>query len=170
MKITDLILYKEYKLSEIAEAFENGSFIYGGGMIYTVKNNTLVLISKHTPDAIYKDEPKNGKYIYTGMGQTGDQTITLGNKRLINAKRDNTGVYLFVTYAPNKFEYYGRVELNDPYYYDLEEDIKDHRVTIAHTDALEIAEEFGNMMKAHFGDDLKIEYEVVKLVRSTYRD
>lgn len=47
------------------------------------------------------------------------------------------------------------------YVIDLEEDIKDHRVTIAHTDALEIAEEFGNMMKAHFGDDLKIEYEVV---------
>ena len=47
------------------------------------------------------------------------------------------------------------------YVIDLEEDIKDHRVTIAHTDALEIAEEFGNMMKAHFGEDLKIEYEVV---------
>ena len=47
------------------------------------------------------------------------------------------------------------------YVIDLEEDIKNHRVTIAHTDALEIAEEFGNMMKAHFGDDLKIEYEVV---------
>lgn len=124
MKISDLVLYKEYKLSEISEAFENGSFVYGGGMVYTVKNNTLVLISKHTPDAIYKDEPKDGKYIYTGMGQIGDQTITLGNKRLVNAKRDNTEVYLFVTYAPNKFEYYGRVELNDPYYYDLAEDTK----------------------------------------------
>ena len=124
MKIDDLILYKEYKLSELAEAFENGSFIYGGGMIYTVKNNTLVLISKHTPDAIYQDEPKDGKYIYTGMGQVGDQTITLGNKRLVNAKRDNTNVYLFITYAPNKFEYYGKVELNDAYYFDLEKDVK----------------------------------------------
>ena len=47
------------------------------------------------------------------------------------------------------------------YVIDLEEDIKNYRVTIAHTDALEIAEEFGNMMKAHFGEDLKIEYEVV---------
>ena len=47
------------------------------------------------------------------------------------------------------------------YVIDLEEDIKEHRVTIAHTDALEIAEEFGNMMKAHFGEDLNIEYEVV---------
>ena len=32
---------------------------------------------------------------------------------------------------------------------------------IAHTDALEIAEEFGNMLKNHFGQDLNIEYEVV---------
>ena len=47
------------------------------------------------------------------------------------------------------------------YVIELEEDIKNYRVTIAHTDALEIAEEFGNMMKAHFGEDLKIEYEVV---------
>ena len=56
------------------------------------------------------------------MGQVGDQTITLGNKRLVNAKRDNTDVYLFITYAANKFEYYGRVSLNDAYYYDLEKD------------------------------------------------
>ena len=47
------------------------------------------------------------------------------------------------------------------YVIDLEEDIKEHRVVIAHTDALPIAEEFGDMMKAHFGEDLEIEYEVV---------
>ena len=47
------------------------------------------------------------------------------------------------------------------YVIDLEEDITKHRVTIAHTDALEIAEEFGEMMKKQFGEDLKIEYEVV---------
>ena len=47
------------------------------------------------------------------------------------------------------------------YVIELEEDIKNYRVTIAHTDALEIAEQFGQMMKVQFGDDLKIEYEVV---------
>ena len=47
------------------------------------------------------------------------------------------------------------------YVVSLEEDIKNHRVTIAHTDALEIAEEFGVMMKKQFGEDLAIEYEVV---------
>ena len=47
------------------------------------------------------------------------------------------------------------------YVIELEDDIKNHRVVIAHTDALEIAEEFGAMMKKQFGDDLNIEYEVV---------
>ena len=47
------------------------------------------------------------------------------------------------------------------YVIDLEEDIKEHRVVIAHTDALPIAEEFGKMMKDYFGEDLEIEYEVV---------
>ena len=47
------------------------------------------------------------------------------------------------------------------YVIDLEEDIKEHRVVIAHTDALPIAEEFGKMMKDYFGQDLEIEYEVV---------
>ena len=47
------------------------------------------------------------------------------------------------------------------YVIDLEEDIKQHRVVIAHTDALPIAEEFGKMMKEYFGQDLEIEYEVV---------
>ena len=47
------------------------------------------------------------------------------------------------------------------YVIDLQDDIKAHRVVIAHTDALPIAEEFGNMMKDYFGQDLEIEYEVV---------
>ena len=47
------------------------------------------------------------------------------------------------------------------YVIDLEDDIKGHRVIIAHTDALNIAEEFGKMLKDYFGDDLNIEYEVV---------
>lgn len=43
----------------------------------------------------------------------------------------------------------------------LAEDLKDHRVLIGHSDALPIAEEFAQMLKDEFGDDLKIEYAVV---------
>ena len=43
---------------------------------------------------------------------------------------------------------------------ELGDDIKDHRFYIGHTDAPELAEEVGRMMKARFGDDLAIEYVV----------
>ncbi len=43
----------------------------------------------------------------------------------------------------------------------LEENIKDHRVIIGHADALDLAEKCGELLKEKFGDDLKIEYDVV---------
>lgn len=47
------------------------------------------------------------------------------------------------------------------YVVDLEDGIKDHRVVIAHSDAMDIAEEFAEMLKKQFGDDINIEFEVV---------
>ena len=41
---------------------------------------------------------------------------------------------------------------------ELEENIKNHRVIIGHTDALPIAEEMGAMLKKQFGEDLNIMY------------
>ena len=55
----------------------------------------------------------------------------------------------------------GALEKLLSYVIELEDHIKDHRVIIAHTDALEIAEQFGRMLKKQFGEDLNIEYEVV---------
>ena len=40
---------------------------------------------------------------------------------------------------------------------ELGDDVKGHRVIIGHTDAPELAEERGNMLRARFGDDLFIE-------------
>ena len=44
---------------------------------------------------------------------------------------------------------------------ELQDDIKSHRIIIAHTDALDIAHEFADMLRKQFGDDLDIEYSVV---------
>ena len=44
------------------------------------------------------------------------------------------------------------------YVINLQDDIKKHRVIIAHTDALDLAELLGNMLKEQFGEDLEIEY------------
>ena len=47
------------------------------------------------------------------------------------------------------------------YVIELQDNIKEHRIVIAHTDAQDIADEFAAMMRAQFGEDLKIEFEVV---------
>ena len=43
----------------------------------------------------------------------------------------------------------------------LQDDIKNHRVIIGHSDAAENAHEIGEMLKAKLGDDLNIEYVLV---------
>lgn len=47
------------------------------------------------------------------------------------------------------------------YVEELQEDIKDHRVIIGHTDALEIAEILAEMLREKFGQDLNIEFVIV---------
>ena len=44
------------------------------------------------------------------------------------------------------------------YAVDLEENIKDHRVIIGHTDAIGIADTMANMLREKFGDGLRIEF------------
>ena len=43
---------------------------------------------------------------------------------------------------------------------ELGEDLKNHRMIVGHTDALDLAKEVGEMLKEKFGDDLNIEYVV----------
>ena len=43
---------------------------------------------------------------------------------------------------------------------DLGEDFKSHRFVIGHTDAPELAQEVGKMIREHFGDDFPIDYVV----------
>ena len=117
MDMNDLKLYKKYRLTDLIDIFNNGAFQFGQGMVYVTATNNLVLISKYTKDRIYDDEIKNGKIYYTGMGQVGDQTITFGNKRLAEAKQNNTTVHMFLAYKDNEYIYYGRVSLDEPYYF-----------------------------------------------------
>lgn len=57
----------------------------------------------------------------------------------------------------------GRIKAMDAllkYVEDLGDDIKGHRFIVGHTDAEDLANEFGAMLKEKFGDDLEIEYVV----------
>lgn len=41
---------------------------------------------------------------------------------------------------------------------EIGEDVKNHRIIIGHTDALELAQELGSMIKEQYGEDTEIEY------------
>lgn len=47
------------------------------------------------------------------------------------------------------------------YMVDLGQDIEKHRIIIGHSDSLEIAQELEKMIRAKFGDNLRIEYAIV---------
>ena len=122
LTINDLIIGNTYSAKEYTEAFKCSHM---GGMNYSSKTKTLVLISKQN-NGIYSDKwDYNTKILhYTGHGQVGDQTLTAANKRLLNAKNDGTKVYLFEVFKNGEYFYQGEVELVDlPYQVD-ELDIK----------------------------------------------
>ena len=47
------------------------------------------------------------------------------------------------------------------YVEELQEDMRNHRVIIAHADAEDIALELADLFRKRFGDDIKIEFDVV---------
>ena len=44
---------------------------------------------------------------------------------------------------------------------ELQEDMKSHRVIISHSDVLDLAKQFGELVKERFGSDLELEYAIV---------
>lgn len=89
---------------------------YSGGMRRSKKNNSLVLICNHT-EGLYDDRWDNDVLYYTGMGQTGDQTLEGNqNKTLFESRTNGIEVYLFEVLVPAEYLYQGLVELcEEPY-------------------------------------------------------
>lgn len=101
-----------------------------GGMRRSLKTNSLVLIHHihaSTTDSIYHDEWKsiNGKRIlhYTGMGQTGDQSLDFAqNKTLSESQINQVDIYLFSNDGPNRYQYEGMVKLFEQPYISQQKD------------------------------------------------
>jgi DegV family protein with EDD domain len=71
---------------------------------------------------------------------------------------DSDGVMKSISKARGRI---GAMEKLLQYIIDLEDHIKDHRVIIAHSDCLHLADKMANMLRQKFGDDLPIIYTVV---------
>jgi 5-methylcytosine-specific restriction protein A len=82
-----------------------------GGMRRAHKTNSLVLISDHTK-SFYVDTWVDDVFFYTGMGLTGNQSLTFAqNKTLAESKTNGVHLHLFEVFEEGKYLYIGEVEL-----------------------------------------------------------
>lgn len=106
--------------SQIVNFFKVGNM---GGMRPSSQTNTLVLICDHTK-GLYDDKWYGDVLHYTGMGKTGDQSLSRQNKTLYESRENDIEIHLFEVLIPTKYIYQGTVELAaEPYQanqYDME--------------------------------------------------
>jgi 5-methylcytosine-specific restriction protein A len=93
-----------------------------GGMRRSKKTETLVIVSNHVV-SIYHDRWVDGIFHYTGMGQTGDQSLTsTQNKTLAESDTNNVGVHLFEVDREGEYRYQGLVQLAANPYQEMQPD------------------------------------------------
>lgn len=73
-----------------------------GGMRRSHVTNTLVIISDHTK-ALYDDKLYGNELHYTGMGKSGDQTLTSQNRTLAESDTNGIDVHLFEVLKPTQY-------------------------------------------------------------------
>jgi hypothetical protein len=80
-----------------------------GGMRRSLRTNTLVLVSDRT--GLYQDRTEGDIFLYTGMGQTGDQQLNSQNKTLAESTSSGVSVHFFEVFKPKEYTYQGEVVL-----------------------------------------------------------
>lgn len=105
---------------QVEEQF--GIRIAGFGRGINRTPSTVVLVSsidKKKAGFVYHDHwTTDGDYIYSGEGKTGDQTMSLGNKAIVDAENDEKKIHLFVKFSPQEYYYQGVFSLVDYTYED----------------------------------------------------
>ena len=97
---------------ELCAAFQCGNM---GGMRRSHATNTLVIISDYTK-SLYDDKWFGNELHYTGMGKTGDQTLSKQNRTLAESASNGVEVHLFEVFVATQYMYHGVVKLSgDPY-------------------------------------------------------
>ena len=112
-----------FSYQKVEEKF--GIKISGFGRGINITPSSVVLISsvdKKKSGFVYHDRwTDNGDYIYSGEGKTGDQTLTAGNKAIVDADKDGKQIHLFVKFSPEEYFYQGLFSLVD-YSYENDKD------------------------------------------------
>lgn len=91
-----------------------------GGMRRSHKTNTLIIISNNVK-SIYADRWEGEILHYTGMGSSGNQSLSFGqNKTLNESKSNGIPIFLFEVFITKKYIYQGEVELIDKPYQEIQ--------------------------------------------------
>lgn len=128
-QIDDLLPGSELSNAELSEIFKVGNM---GGMRRSRETNSLVIVSDPFK-GLYLDRWIGGVLHYTGMGKSGDQSLSfMQNKTLSESTRNGVGVHLFEVHKPKIYSYVGKVELASKPYQETQkgEDGKDRKVWI----------------------------------------
>lgn len=111
INIKDYIVGHKYTREEIIVSFKVSG---QSGMMRSHSTNTLVLISNRSK-ALYSNEWHGGIMHYTGMGTTGDQSLSFGqNKTLLESNINGVTVHFFEIFEntlKRKYVYVGIVKL-----------------------------------------------------------
>jgi 5-methylcytosine-specific restriction protein A len=93
-----------------------------GGMRRSQKTNTLVIVANHVT-SIYEDRWVGSTFHYTGMGQSGDQSLTyMQNKTLAESSTNGVDVHLFEVDTDAEYKYQGLVALAGKPYQEIQPD------------------------------------------------
>ncbi|WP_461225996.1 hypothetical protein [Lacticaseibacillus suihuaensis] len=108
-----LVVGEVYPNATITATFQVSS---QAGMRRSKKTNSLVLIAKHDGEPErnpYQDGwDEEGRFLYTGMGRIGDQSLTYAqNRTLAESATNGVRVYLFESLTRGQYTYRGRVVL-----------------------------------------------------------
>lgn len=112
-QISELEPGSELTNADLSETFKVGNM---GGMRRSRETNTLVIVSDPFK-GLYLDQWVNDVFHYTGMGKSGDQTLTfMQNRTLAESSTNGVAVHLFEVHSPKTYTYVGEVELADKPY------------------------------------------------------
>jgi len=117
-----------YTYTEVEKLFHIRIAGFGRGINITPESVVLISsIEKKKSGFVYHDHwNKEGDYIYSGEGKTGDQIMSRGNMAIKNAAYYGKTIYLFVKLSPKEYYYQGIFELLD---YTYEDDIDENKTT-----------------------------------------
>ncbi len=112
-----------YTYQQIENMFGISIYPFGKGINPTETRVVLIsVVSKKQESFVYHDGwMHNGDYMYSGEGKRGDQTLTKGNREIINAKRFGKTIHLLTKFSSKEYYYQGIFEL-DSYTYEDQED------------------------------------------------